>query len=216
MNHFGRFIVLGLLATAFASPACAQPQKEKHAMSDATGSIKAEVASILARYDQSRDPQLLGDAADQITREDGSAPPDPAQAAPAAHERLALWLDLFSRFKRDLDPGFDPDKPPPNRVLPPKMNGMQLPPGVPPSSIPDPELRKKYEYDIEHNQERLDRFAEQLKLHEAHQSLVERAVESLKDARETLGLKQQDIDAALAKADIAPADRDALRARAPH
>lgn len=176
------------------------------------GSIKADVSAILSRYDQSRDPPLLDDAADQIVREDGSVPPDPAQAAAAGHERLTLWLDVFSRFKRDLDPQFDPDKPPPNRVLPPKIDGMQLMPGVSPSQIPDPELRKKYEYDIAHNQERLEQFAIQLKLHEAHQSLLERAVESLKDARETLGLKPQDIEAALAKADITPADREALRA----
>jgi hypothetical protein len=204
------FLVLALsAAAAVAPPGRAQPQKEVHAMSD-DASIKADVTSLLAQYDQTRDPTLLEDAGDQIVREDGAIPPDPAEAGPAGHERLSLWVSLFTRFKRDLNPQFDPDKPPPNRVLPPKIGGMQMMPGVPPSQIPDPAARRQYEDDIANNKDRLTQFAVQLKLHEVHRALLERAAGSLKDAHQNLGLKPADIEAALAKADILPSDRNAL------
>lgn len=181
-------------------------------MSDANAqsAIRSKVIGTLSRYDQSRDPALLRDASDQVSQQDGSAPPDPEQARRIGQDRIALWLEVFSRFKRDLDPGFDPDNAPTLRVMPPLVGNMQLPPGVPPSSIPDPELRRKYEQDIAGNRDRIRDFAAQNKLHEAHVAVLERAAESIRDAHATLGLSGQEIRSALAKGDVLPGDRNAL------
>jgi hypothetical protein len=208
----GGILVLAL-AAAFIAPAQAHPT-EIHAMSDdnSQASISADVARTLAHYDATRDPALLRDAGDQIVREDGSIPPDPAEATRAGHERLALWIDLFTRFKRDLDPSFDPDKPPHTRVSPPPIDGEQLMPGIDPAQIPDPVLRKQYEDEIARNAVRVEQFSVQSDLHEVHNAALERAAASLKDARDQLGLRAADIKIALDQADIIPADRAALEA----
>jgi hypothetical protein len=205
-------------AIAGALPATAQRQMEARPVSDQIPdtSIRSDVAAILKKYDTSHDPDLLRDAADQIAREDGAPVPDPAQAKQAAHERLALWVDLFTRFKRDLDAGFDPNRPFETRVTPPEENGVQLMPGAPPSMIKDPALRKKYEDEIANNDARVKRYFLQSKLHDVHGTIMETAVSSLKNAREQLGLPPAEIKTALDKADIHAADRDALEAGALH
>src|SRR5262249_2619691 len=146
------------LASGAAVPSArpAQPQ-ETSAMSDANtqNAIRAEVTATLGRYDNTHDPALLEDAADQIGREDGSVPADANEAKRVGHDRVALWLALFARFKRDLDPKFDPDNPPTRRVTPPPFKGVQLMPGADPSLIPDPELRRQYEADMADNEGRV-------------------------------------------------------------
>lgn len=175
-------------------------------------STAAEVAAALATYDTSRAPEALQAAADQIVREDGTVPPDPAAALQQGRERLRLWLDLFARLRRDLDPDFDPDHPPSLTVAPPKIGGAQLPPGVGPDDIADPAARKKYEEEIAKNSRRIEGFKAQFKLYQVHRTLLERAVDSLKNARDTLSLPGAEIAAAIRGADLLPSDRDALLA----
>ena len=123
-----------------------------------------------------------------------------------------MWAELFARFKRDVDPNFDPDKAPTLQVMPPPFKGMQLPPGVPRSEyIQDPELRRQYEQEIANNKSRISSFALQNKLHEAHSAMLERAASSIRNAREKRGpVSGQEIRAGLAEGDVLPADRDAL------
>ena len=179
-------------------------------MSDAQGAIRSEATATLRQYDETRQSALLRQAGDQISREDGSAPPDPAQARRVGLDRVALWAELLARFKRDLDPDFDPDNAPTMQIMPPLIGNMQLPPGVPPSAITDPALRRKYEQDIAANKTRTARYADQNRLHEAHMAVLERAEDSVRDAHEKLGLSADDIRAALAKGDLLPADRETL------
>lgn len=178
--------------------------------------IRADVVAKLAQYDQTREPSLLLYAGDQISSQDGAVSASPEQAKLDANQRIELWAELFARFKRDLDPNFDPDKAPTLQVMPPPFKGMQLPPGTPPTSIQDPEWRRQYERDIADNKSRISSFALQNKLHEAHSAMLERAANSIRDAREKGGLSADEIRAGLAKSDVLPADRDALaKAAAP-
>ena len=173
--------------------------------------IEPAVATPLASYDASHDVAALQDATDAAAREDGEALPDPAAALARARLRVANWTAILARFKRDLDPDFDPDHPPPLTVEPPEVGGVQYPPGVRPSDIKDPKARREYETAIANNSERVQRFSAAVKLREAHEAILERAAESLRDAHETLALPVAELAAALDKADILPADRTTLR-----
>ena len=181
-------------------------------MSDAHAhdAIRSEATATLRRYDETRQAAMLQQAGDQISRDDGTAPPDPALARRIGQDRVVLWAELLARFKRDLDPDFDPDNAPTMQIMPPLVGNMQLPPGVPPSAITDPALRHKYEQDIAANKTRIARYAEQNRLHEAHVAMLERAEDSVRDAHDKLGLSAEEIRAALAKGDILPNDREAL------
>lgn len=168
------------------------------------------IAALLGQYDKTRSPALLQEASDAISQEDGAAPADPAEAPHIGEHRIALWLDLLARFKRDIDPAFDPDHAPTQSVMPPEINGMQLPPGVAPSAISDPALRRQYEHDIATNKTRIGQFTVQNKLHEIHAAVLDRASASIAGIHEKLGLSPEEIKTALAKGDILPADRDTL------
>jgi hypothetical protein len=207
-------MVLPLLAAAALIQPSARAQRpmEMKPMSDASApsTLEADANAALAEYDKTRDPEALRNVADQIVREDGAIPPDPAAALAQGRLRLKLWLVVFSRLHRDVDPDFDPDQPPSMTVAPPKIGGTQFPPGVRPTDLPDPEARRQYEEAVAANARRLEQFRVQLKLAELHDSLIERAIDSLRNARDTLGLGADDIGAVLLQADMIDADRDAV------
>ena len=174
--------------------------------------IDPAVAEELAAYDKGRTIAALRAAADAAALHDGETPADPAAAQAMARTRLADWIAILSRFKRDLDPDFNPDDPPATSIVPPGEFGNQYAPGVNPKDVKDPEMRRQYLIAIEQNRDKLRRFGANVKLAEAHTTIRDRAAASIRDARETLGLDAAEITAALAAGDITQSDREALLA----
>ena len=214
-----RPVVLALLLALTAAPAFAQPPGSQNTMEthptmpDASATqIDPAIARSLAEYDASRALAPLRKAADDAALHDGEAPPDPATGLSMARMRVATWIAILSRFKRDIDPDFDPDHPPSMNIVPPGEHGDQYAPGVSPQDVKDPEMRRQYIVAIEKNRERLQNFGATVKLKEAHRQVVESAASSIADARHTLGLPLAEITAMLDRADITRADRKALLA----
>ena len=173
----------------------------------------AAVSEKLAEYDESRAPLALKEAADAASLHDGQAAPDPAHADSLARQRLAGWLAILERLKRDMDPDFDPAKAPPRRVVPPpSKSGTQLPPGVNPEDVKDPEARRAYIAAIQQNAERTAAYARNAKLYQARAVIIDRAPASIADAHRTLGLPVAEAEAMITGADITDADKDALLA----
>jgi hypothetical protein len=208
-----QFALALLLSLVIALPASVhsqqRPETKKVSQSVQTP-LEKDVTAALADYDKTRSPDALQHAADQVVREDGVAPADPAAGPAEAHVRLRLWMAVLGRFKRDLDPKFDPAHPPSMTVAPPKVGNAQFPPGVRPGDIKDPEARKKYEAAVKENERRVEQYKQQSKLHQMHATVVQSAVTSLRDVRDTLGMAVADITAALQKADILAADKKTL------
>jgi hypothetical protein len=177
-----------------------------------TEALDPAVAKSLADYDRSRMVQALQDATAAAAQHDGEIPPDPVTARTMARSRLADWMAILSRIRRDLDPEFDPDHPPEMNIVPPGPYGNQYPPGVSPRDVKDPEMRHAYIEAIEKNRQRIKNFSANLKLFEARQVVVEKAAQSLGDARVNLGLTGLELTEALQRADILPRDRSALMA----
>jgi hypothetical protein len=204
-------LLLSLATVLLASVHAQQrPETKKMSQSAAQTPLEKDVGAALADYDKTRSADALQHAADQVVREDGVAPDDPAASAAEAHVRLRLWMSVLGRFKRDVDPKFDPTHPPPLTVAPPKVGNTQFPPGIRPSDIKDAEVRKKYEAAIDENERRVDGYKQQSKLREMHARVVQSALGSLRDVRDTLGMPAPDIIAALQKADILAADKRTL------
>jgi hypothetical protein len=205
-------VALLIAACALPLPGHAQSGTGTKAMSQSVpmAAIERDVKAALAQYDKSKDPDALRNAADQLVRDDGVAPDDPNAALPEGRTRVALWIEVFARFKRDLPADFDAANPPPSRAPAPVINGQPLPPWMEPKDLKDPGERKQAEEQIAAHNRRVADFSRLFKLDKVHQTLVPRAVDSLRDARGTLGLPAADIQAALKKADIAPRDRTAL------
>jgi hypothetical protein len=194
-------------------PAGAQQQTEKADMSQPEAlPVEKDVAAALASYDATRQVEALQEAADAAARDDGEAVAEPDAALARARARLGSWIAILSRFRRDLDPEFDPDHPPSINIIPPGKYGDQYAPGVNPKDVKDPEMRREYIIAIEKNKERLANFGFMVKLNTAHAAARERAAASIEDAHTTLGLPAAEIASALGHADILPADRDALTA----
>jgi hypothetical protein len=205
--------VLIVAAAASGVPATAQIPKETAAMSQsAPTGLDPSVAEALAAYDAGRQVAALRAAADAASLHDGERPEDPAEAQRMAQSRLADWLAILARFKRDLDPDFDPDNPPARTIRPPGEAGLQYAPGVDPNAVKDPALRRDYIAAIAKNREHLANYGALVQMAKAHAAIVERANDSIADAHRTLGLDRAAIDAALAKAELLPADRAALMA----
>lgn len=205
------FLLAG--ADASAPPANAQPKMETKPMSDSTAAaIEAEVRKALAEYDASHAVATLQAASDALAREDGAVPPDPAQALALARMQLGLWVEILARFKDGVEPWFDPDNPPATAVAPPIIDGAQMMPGTPPSAIKDPKQRAEYEAKIAENKRRVAAFTAMFRLHAIRATTVEKAAESLRNARDLLGLPAAEIATALAAGRLAAADRTALEA----
>lgn len=183
-------------------------------MSDTAASspIEADVAAALAEYDRTRAPEALRNAADQLVRDDGAVPDDPGKALPQARARLRLWIAVLSRFKRDLDPNFDPANPPPWKAPAIIINGEPLPPWFKPEDLKDPAQRKQYDDAVAENARRVAQFSAMFKLNAIHDAMTEHAIASLCNARDTLGLPASEIVSTLQKADLAPRDKAALSA----
>lgn len=212
-------LAAALSLTAYAGPAFIRLAPEGIPMSHATAApaplqpMDPDVVDKLIEYDRTRAPVLLKEAADAAALHDRQAPPDPALALTLARNRVAGWLAIVARFRRDLDPDFDPNRIPPLHVSPPRTaSGAQLPPGVRPSDVKDPEARKAYIEAIEKNRERLARFGQDSELFRARAVVLERAASSIADAHATLGLPVEEITAMIAAADIGADDRKALLA----
>jgi hypothetical protein len=188
-----------VMSDAAAAPADPQP-------------LDPGVVEKLTEYDQTREPVLLKEAADAAALHDRQMPPDPSLGLALGRARVASWLAILSRFKRDADPGFDPAKVPSLHVAPPPTaSGAQLPPGVRPSDVKDPEARKVYIEEIEKNRVRLANFGRDSELFRARAVVLERAVGSIADARTTLGMPAAEIGAMMGGAAIDARDLEALQ-----
>ena len=161
-----------------------------------------------------RKPLALKEAADAASLHDGQAAPDPAHADSLARQRLAGWLAILERLEAGYaDPDFDPAKAPPRRVVPPpSKSGTQLPPGVNPEDVKDPEARRAYIAAIQQNAERTAAYARNAALYQARAVIIDRAPASIADAHRTLGLPVAEAEAMITGADITDADKDALLA----
>ncbi len=178
----------------------------------APAGLDPAVAEALAAYDASRQVAALRAAADAASLHDGEVPEDPAEAPLLARTRLAGWLAILARFRRDLEPDFNPEDPPARSLRPPGEAGLQYAPGVDPQAVKDPTLRRDYIAAIETHRERLARYGANVQMAKAHAAIRDRAAASIADAQRTLGLDRADIAAAIKGADLAPADRAALLA----
>ncbi len=210
-----RFLILLLMAAPVMSlPAHAQSTTETKTMSQATSSstIEADVNGALAEYDRTRVPDALRNAADQLVRDDGVVPADPGAALQQGRTRLKLWIAIMFRFKRDLDADFDPANPPSSRQPALVINGQEQPPWIEPKDLKDPAERKQAEDQIAAHNRRVAQFSGMFKLDAVHQTVLAHAVDSLRNARDTLGLSAAEIAATVQKADIAPRDKVALAA----
>jgi hypothetical protein len=208
-----------LCLAAQPAPVFSQPRTKASSMSETNSTANeitppdAEVSEKLAEYDESRAPLALKEAADAASLHDGQAPPDPALADSLARQRVAGWLAILERLKRDMDPDFNPANAPPRRVAPPpSKSGTQLPPGVNPEDVKDPQARQGYVAAIQQNAERIAAYARNAKLYQARAVIIERASPSIADAHRTLGLPVAEAEAMITGADITPADKDALLA----
>jgi len=173
--------------------------------------IDPAIAKPLARYDSKQDVGALRAAIDAAGLRDGSVIGEPEVALTVARVRVADWVAILSRFKRDVDPNFDFSRKPTTKVQPPGPLGLQYMPGIPPAQVKDPATRKAYEAAIAENDRRIALFASMRELMALHEAAVDRAGASLRDAHHSLGLPVADIQAMLAAADITSADRDAVR-----
>lgn len=171
-----------------------------------------DVAAQLADYDKTHAINALKDAAAAAARHDGEIPADPAAGPAIGQARLANWLDIMSRFRRDLDPDFDPDHPPSMNIVPPGPHGRQYAPGVNPKDVKDPVMREAYIAAIEKNRILLQNFGANIKLQEAQLVVREQAISSISDAQTTLGLTAAAIRASVTAASLLESDRAALLA----
>ena len=171
------------------------------------GQLDPLVAKALESYDAHRDLGALQDAGDQAARHNGEIVADRSEAYALGSERLANWLSIFSRFKRDLDPNFNPNDPIEMQVVPPGPEGRQYMPGVDPKDVTDPDLRQRYIAAIKENRERAKNIGFLLRFERMHRQMLEEATRSLAEAYSTLGYPTHEIVAALQKADILPSDR---------
>jgi hypothetical protein len=214
----GRLALIALAIGLATLPRVAQSQENKP-MSDQSAparpqgeapSVEAEVSKALAVYDGSHDASDLRHATDLLIEQDGEAPADPAAAAAMGQERLRLWLAVFERFRRDVAPDFDPNKPPPLKPPPPIIDGKPVAPWIEAKDIEDPVKRQDFERQLQEGYAQGQRFQTMVALSDLRASTRERAVESLRDARHLLGLTPADIETGLRQADIAQSDREAL------
>ncbi|HME20425.1 MAG TPA: hypothetical protein VKI44_03540 [Acetobacteraceae bacterium] len=179
-----------------------------------SGSIDSAVAASLAEYDGNRNLGDLQEAGDLAARYDGELLTDPVEAHARGAQRLANWAAIFARFKRDLDPAFDPEEPPLIRIAPPGPEGQKYMPGVDPKFVKDPVLREKYIEAIAKNRELIRAYSFLSKLNDLHEVILEKAEDSVADAVESLGLEPEEIVAILQSADLRPSDQQALIAAA--
>ena len=176
--------------------------------------VDPAVSAALAKYDANRDLASLQEAGDEAARHDGETVDDPAQAHARGMERLAAWTAILSRFKRDIDPAFDPEKRPSLRITPPGPEGLQYMAGVDPKDVEDPGLRERYIAAIKKNEELIRDYSFLSRLERLHRTIREKAGKSVADAHSTLGLPTEEIIGALQDADIQPADEKHLLAAA--
>ena len=170
-----------------------------------------QVSAKLAEYDRTRVARLLLEAGDAATRRFPEAAADPALRLQLARQRIAGWLAILTTLKRDIDPSFNPDdKPFMNVEPPPSPDGGQLPAGISPREIADPKARATYIAEIEKNGERLEKFGLMARLIATHSKIMEKALRSMLDTHQTLGLPLAAIRASAAAADITQADRDTI------
>lgn len=175
--------------------------------------IDPEVAEKIAEYDRNRTVPSLREAADAAAVHDREPAADPVLGQRLARQRVADWLIILAMIHRDLPADFDPARKPAMHVSPPpSASGAQLPPGVSPNDVKDPEARRAYVEAIERNRGRLRDFDLHSKLFETHRVVLERAAPSILDAHRTLGLPVADIAAMVDAAKISPGDRTALLA----
>ena len=211
----GPALLLGVALAALPAAGWAQTTNGGSTMSGTHAeAVDAAVAAALAKYDSSRDIASLQAAGDAASRHDGEYVTDPVAAQARGLQRLADWMAIFARFRRDIDPGFNPDKPPSMRITPPGPEGLQYMAGVDPKDVADPVLREKYIAAIKHNQEVIANFGFLSRLERLHRVLLEKAVASVQDAHEALGMATAEIVAALEPADMQPADKARLIAAA--
>lgn len=207
--------LLGAAILAAPGAGWSQTQKESNSMSQSNlAPVDPAVAKALAKYDSGRDLAALQDASDEAARHDSETLADPAEAHARGVQRLANWVAIFARFKRDIDPAFDPEKRPSMRITPPGTEGLQYMAGVDPKDVADPVLREKYIAAIKKNEELIRDYAFLSRLERLHRVVLEKATKSVMDAHRTLGLSPQEIAAAVQKADMHPSDQKALLAAA--
>lgn len=204
---------LVLCAALMAAPGTgwSQTRKEDNSMSQSSsGPLDPAVAKALAKYDADRDLDSLQSASDEAAQHDGDTLDDPEEAHARGMQRLANWTAILARFKRDIDPNFDPEKRPSTRITPPGPEGLQYMAGVDPKDVEDPVLRDKYLDAIKKNNELIRNYGFLSRLERLHRVIMEKATNSVADAHQTLGLSSQEIAAVLQKADLQPGDRTAL------
>jgi hypothetical protein len=199
------FLTPGLLASTLSPHANARTETAM-----AANAVDPAVEKPLEQYDRQHDVDALRNAIDAAALHDGATVAEPEVARALSRARVFDWIAILSRFKRDVDPNFDFSKPPAVKVQPPGPLGLQYMPGVPPSHVKDLATRKAYEDAIAENDRKIALFGSMRTLMALHDTAVERAGASIRDAIQSLGAPEAEVRGMLLAGDIAPADRDAL------
>jgi hypothetical protein len=126
--------------------------------------IQQRVAKHLAAFKENHNPDDLAEATDLLDTLQPETSASPAQRQRFRTEKLQLELGLLGQIDSSLDPTFNFNSPPSLNVSPPPETG--LPSGVDPASIADPRLRAEYEQEIKANQQKTQKYAFQMKLHQ--------------------------------------------------
>jgi hypothetical protein len=92
-----------------------------------------------------------------------------------SRDRARRWLNALHRLDEAIGPDFDPDDVPVLGVAPPRG----LPSGVAPDGIDDPIVRRRYEAELEENQQKARRFAQRYRARQLRDEYEPRAVRYL-------------------------------------
>jgi hypothetical protein len=125
-------------------------------------------------------------------------------------DRANRWLSALRRLDEAVDSAFDPNDTPALNVPAPEG----LPAGVAPVHIRDPELRQRYEADIESNLAKADRYAQQWRVRQLRELYEPRAIRYLARAYGTRQAESAELVQLLDEYEVTPRRRAAILAAA--
>jgi hypothetical protein len=137
--------------------------------------------------------------------------PDTTKRLALRKDVLYVWLALFAEIDRNLDRKFDPNEVNYVSVMPPPEDGAQLPPGVSPEMIKDPEKRKQYEEAIKENDRKTLAYSFQLRLRRFDDLAMPILARFLHAAYSSASPDQRELSGAVQELIANPARADLIR-----
>ena len=166
-------------------------------------SVTPDINAMLADYDKMHEVETIKNAAFLAMRDDGQVVSDPVAAKARAQIKLANWIAILSRFKRDTDPGFDASAAPSLNFIP--TSNLS-------ADSSDPNARQKYEEAKKKHFEDTAKYNKNIQFSDTHDVVLRLAVESIVDAHENLNLSSAYVKSKLNESEIMNSDRDTILA----